>query len=76
MNIYREILYIIANASRPLGWYGIELRLGMQGIILEMKLTDILDDLVNQGLLLHECTDSHPHGVYRLTSDGGKCINS
>src|SRR3954470_23743036 len=34
MDTYREVLQIIAHAPHPIGWHGIELRLGMKGVVL------------------------------------------
>ena len=38
MDVYSEVLQIIARAPQPVGWYGIEIRLGMKGIILDVPL--------------------------------------
>ena len=70
MDGYREVLQIIADTSQPLGWYGIEIRLGRKGIVLEENLIAVLRDLVDQGVLVHEDAPGHPHGVYHLTDLG------
>ena len=70
MNVYSEVLNIINSSPQPLGWYGIEIRLGMKGIILDRNLVSVLNELEEQSLVKHETQDGYPHGIYMITSAG------
>ena len=70
MDTYREVLQIIARAPHPIGWHGIELRLGMKGVVLDENLIKVLHALVDKDFLIHEEAPGHSHGVYRLTQAG------
>jgi hypothetical protein len=66
----RGVLRAVAKAGRPVGWFGVEIRLGMHGIVPEASLLEILGALVEAGLLGHGPVPDHPHGVYTLTDAG------
>jgi hypothetical protein len=70
MDKYCEVLQVIAHAPHPIGWYGIEIRLGMKGIVLDENLMKVLRTLVDKRFLTHEEAPGYPHGVYRLTEAG------
>jgi DNA-binding PadR family transcriptional regulator len=70
MSLADTILAIIAVSPQPLGWYGIERYLGMDGVIPEEPTPRVLDALVQEGFLVHEEADGYRHGVYRLTERG------
>ncbi|NTW03132.1 MAG: hypothetical protein HGA19_17940 [Oscillochloris sp.] len=75
MNIIQVILQIVNSSSQPLGWYGIDTRLGRRGIIVEGNLVSILDNLVQQGYLEHQTNPAHPHGVYAITAQGREFVD-
>ena len=70
MDVYYEVLYVIAHTPQPEGWYGIAQRLGMKGVVLNMNLVSVLRDLVERGYLSYEDAPGS-HGLYYLT-DAGK----
>jgi hypothetical protein len=76
MDAIYEVLRIIGQSNSPRGWYGIELRLGMKGIILEENLILLLRNLVDNGFLEHIVDDTYPHGIYQLTEKGHNYLNS
>jgi DNA-binding PadR family transcriptional regulator len=64
------VLEIIAASPKPLGWYGIEIRLGMRGIILQATITTLLRRLEDEGYILHATGQGYLHGIYELTPSG------
>lgn len=74
MDIHREILHIIANQPEPVGWYGIQARIGMKGIVLDKNLLSVLKTLEDEGYLTHKEATGHPHGVYQLTDRGKRYL--
>lgn len=70
MDQRKAILQIIQQSPAPLGWYGIEIRLGTRGIVLSGNLPAVLRELVQAGWLTHSPAEEHPHGVYSLTELG------
>jgi hypothetical protein len=69
MDIYREVLQIIARAPQPVGWYAIEHWLGMKGVVLDVPLPSVLHELVDQGYIRDE-TAPGSRGSYHLTPAG------
>ncbi len=70
MDTRREVLYTVARAPDGIGWYGIGIRLGMRGTVLEENLMHVLRTLVAEELLTYEEAPDHSHGVYRVTDAG------
>lgn len=70
MDLQRAILTIIHASTEPLGWYGIAVRLGMKGVVLDDPLVVILHTLEQRGLIKHQFHPDHPHGIYSLTPAG------
>jgi DNA-binding PadR family transcriptional regulator len=68
--IEQAILLILHTASHPLGWYGIDQRLGRRGVISQENLVVLLQVLVQQGLIVHKERSGYPHGIYELTDLG------
>jgi DNA-binding PadR family transcriptional regulator len=75
MDQQKIILQIIQQSPAPLGWYGIETRLGTRGVILSGSLLTLLKNLVQVGFLTHAQAEGHPHGVYSLTDLGRAQLN-
>lgn len=76
MNTLQAILHVINSSSQPLGWYGIDMRLGRKGVIIEGNLVQLLRDLEADGYLEHIQKEGHPHGVYILTAAGRILLDS
>ncbi len=74
MDALHTVLQIIALAPQPLSWYGIEIRLGMKGIILDVNLIDVLRSLEARGFIRHHEQPGYPHGCYRVTEAGRACL--
>jgi hypothetical protein len=69
----RVVLETVATVPTGVGWYGVAIRLGMRGIILEEPLPRVLDRLVERGYLKYQ--DEGPPGsdrTYYLTDKGRK----
>jgi hypothetical protein len=64
------VLEIIAASPKLLGWYDIEIRLGMRGIILEATITTLLRLLEDEGYILYTTGHGYLHGIYELTPSG------
>ncbi len=76
MNHRQTLLEIVRASPQPLGWYGIEIRLSMRGIVLEDNLMQLLDRLTTDGYLAHVQREGYPHGVYLLSESGKALLNS
>ncbi len=75
VDIYREILNIVATTPRPMGWYGIAIRLENKGIPPGKNLMTTLRTLEDKGYLTHEDLAGYPHGIYRLSEIGKKYLD-
>lgn len=76
MNTLQAILHVINSSSQPLGWYGIDTRLGRKGVIIEGNLVQLLRDLEADGYIEHSQKEGHPHGVYIITEAGRTFLGS
>jgi hypothetical protein len=69
MDVYREVLHVVAHAPEPVGWYAIERWLGMKGVVLDTPLPSVLRELVDHGYLSYMDAPGS-HGTYHLTNPG------
>ncbi len=76
MDVTREVLTVVAQASYQVGWYAIARALSIRGVSLEENLITLLSQLVMQGFLTHEPFPSQSQRAYKITDRGREYLST
>ena len=72
----RAVLTVLRSASKPMGWYQIEVRLSNMVLDERPLLVGVLSALRDQGLVMEEQAAELPNQRYSLTAAGLSLLES